>query len=178
MASPQGYIIIKRENEKSPPEELFGVLARSIGEETLHDLRMSTFSEGARRIPGPNAKELLHYGVNFSDPRLRPSFQDILGCSFDEAIHSEVEVIFWVTNKTQLPRYPAGLRGTIHIFYTATTQELHEDNGIFRIVEGSHTMTRGQSNHIEPIPIRLQPNDILIMSADLTIQYPQAGGVG
>ncbi|EER41753.1 conserved hypothetical protein [Histoplasma capsulatum H143] len=173
MANPRGYIIVKRENEQSPPEELFAAVENYIGKTKFQEMRRSTVNDvGARRVDGGNAsKALLYHGINFE-----PFFQDVLGCSFDEANKSKVEVVFWPENKNQLPRYPAGLRGTVHIFCPATTEELHEGNGLFRIVEGSHTMTRGQFRHIESTTIRLQPNQILILSADLTIQYPQAGG--
>ncbi|EQL29714.1 hypothetical protein BDFG_07706 [Blastomyces dermatitidis ATCC 26199] len=172
MANPRGYIIVKRENEQSPPEELFAAVESYIGKAKFQEMRRIVDEVGARRVDGGDASEvLLHHGINFE-----PFFQDALGCSFDEANKSKVEVVFWLENKNQLPRYPAGLRGTVHIFCPATTEELHEGNGLFRIVEGSHTMTRGQFRHIEPTPIRLLPNQILILSADLTIQYPQAGG--
>ncbi|EEH04610.1 conserved hypothetical protein [Histoplasma capsulatum G186AR] len=178
MANPQGYIIIKRENAQPPPEELFAAVESYIGKAKFQEMRGSIADEvGAQRVNGGDASEaLLHHGINFSNIEFEPFFQDVLGCSFDEAKKSKVEVVFWRENKTQLPRYPAGLRGTVHIFCSATIEELHEGNGLFRIVEGSHTMTRGQFRHIEPTPIRLQPNQILILSADLTIQYPQGGG--
>lgn len=37
-------------------------------------------------------------------------------------------------------------------------------------------MTRAEIDLAEASPIRLQPHEILIMSAALTIEYPNAGG--
>ncbi|OJD22504.1 hypothetical protein ACJ73_06147 [Blastomyces percursus] len=159
MANPRGYIIVKRENEQSPPEELFAAVESYIGKAKFQEMRGSIVDEvGARRVDGGDAGEaLLHHGINFSNIEFNPFFQDALGCSFDEANKSKAEVVFWPENKTQLPRYPAGLRGTVHIFCSATTEELHEGNGLFRIVDGSHTMTRGQFRHIEPTPSVFNP---------------------
>ncbi|OJD22942.1 hypothetical protein ACJ73_05701 [Blastomyces percursus] len=75
-----------------------------------------------------------------------------------------------------LPRYPAGPPSIAYIYCPATTKDLHEDNGFFRIVEGSHRMTRAEIDRTKATPLRLKPDEILIMYADLKIEYPQVGG--
>ncbi|PGG95597.1 hypothetical protein AJ80_09936 [Polytolypa hystricis UAMH7299] len=179
MAADQGYIIIARENNKSPPPELFDKLTDYIGKHAFEFKRRLTLEHtGGDKIDGGQAsRELLNHKVDFSAKELDSFFRPVLGDSFNEAKKSEPEVVFFAENPTQQPRYPAGpRRSSVYIWCSATDEELHDGNGLFRIVEGSHIKLRGEIDGIDPTPIRLKPYEILIMSADLIIQYPQGGG--
>jgi hypothetical protein len=79
-------------------------------------------------------------------------------------------------NPLPMPRYPAGPPSTAYIYRPGIPEVLDENNGFFRIVEGSHRMTRKEIDRTEATPIRLEPNEVLLMSAALTIEYPESGG--
>ncbi|QSS65603.1 hypothetical protein I7I51_06449 [Histoplasma capsulatum] len=184
MAQDRGYIIIQRkksklqEDNEFPPKKLFEALENEIGKERFQDLRRSTLALPGVPIDGGEASEaLLNYGIDFSDPsdpELNPFFQDVLGCSFCEADKAMLKVIFWARNETKLRRYTAGRPSTAYIYCPATAEGLNDGNGLFRIVEGSHKMTRGNIDRTEATPICLQSNEILIMSAELMIESLRA----
>jgi hypothetical protein len=76
----QGYIIIRRKNNESPPEELFTELTHHIGEEKFEEMREVIADQGVLRLGGDafkksvkdwnafekTVKDLLHYGVDVS----------------------------------------------------------------------------------------------------------------
>ena len=78
--------------------------------------------------------------------------------------------------KNKLPRYPAGPPSAAFIYRSGIPEILDESNGLFQIVEGSHRMTRKEIDQTSATPIHLKPNEILLMSASLTIEYPKSGG--
>ncbi|KJF60721.1 uncharacterized protein CIMG_12225, partial [Coccidioides immitis RS] len=171
-----GYDIIQRKNGESPPEERFRELEEEINRRGFGELRHSTsnFPGDRKPVDGMAARELLYHGINFADSD--PFFHAAIGCSFEHAGKEGPGLVFWAKNPSQLKRFHAGARSTAFIYCSATNEELHEENGLFRIVEGSHTMMQGQVDETATTSIRLRPNEVLIMSSNLTIEYPTAGG--
>lgn len=77
-------------------------------------------------------------------------------------------------NPTQLQRLRAG-RNCVFIYRTVE-EELGPENGLFRIVEGSHRMSAEQVLKEKAKDISLLPGQAIIMDGELVIEYPKEGG--
>jgi hypothetical protein len=82
--------------------------------------------------------------------------------------------ICWMRNRTQLPKLRAGFD---RIFiYLALADEIGPENGLLRLVPGSHELKGDVVGMQSEIDIRLSPGQALIIDGNLVIRYPQNGG--
>ena len=73
-------------------------------------------------------------------------------------------VVIWIRNKTPLPRVRTG-SDRIYV-YRALEGEIGPDEGMFRLVPGSHHMGGDEADACPEIDIRLAPGQILLMDGN------------
>lgn len=82
--------------------------------------------------------------------------------------------ICWIRNRKPLPKLRAGFD---RIFlYIALADEIGPEDGLLKLVPGSHKQKSGVVEMQPEIDIRLSPGQALIMDGNMVIRYPQNGG--
>lgn len=83
-------------------------------------------------------------------------------------------VACFVKNTRPLPRVRVGY-DRIYI-YRPLEKTLGPEDGLFRLVPGSHREKAGSVERQAEVDIRLSPGQVLLMDGNMVIRYPQNGG--
>lgn len=83
-------------------------------------------------------------------------------------------VACFVKNTRPLPRVRVGY-DRIYI-YQPLEKTLGPEDGLFRLVPGSHREKAGSVERQAEVDIRLSPGQVLLMDGNMVIRYPQNGG--
>lgn len=82
--------------------------------------------------------------------------------------------VCFIKNTRQLSRVRLGYDRTY--LYLPLEKALGPEDGLFRLVPGSHREKANNVEGLSEVEIRLSPGQILVVDGNMVIRYPQSGG--